>query len=347
MVQKRKSNKEGEIVMAKPLRIDSVMKKYGNTTALTEIQLDIQKGEFVSLLGPSGCGKSTLLRIIAGLDAPTAGKIRMNQVDVTTNSPASRNIGMVFQSYALFPNMTVKKNIEFALKPKKLSRKAINQKAERMLKIVGLSDLSQRFPQQLSGGQQQRVALARALVTEPDFLLLDEPLSALDANVRHQLQQEIRRIHNELGMTTIMVTHDQEEALTMADRIAVMHNGQIVQYDTPQNIYHYPANSFVASFIGTSNRIEKGGKTLIVRPEQFYISNEWSGVETTIESMMFKGAFYRLDVNVIDKTSSYLAKKFIVDLPSSTVDVEEIQPGKRLYLSLHQSSLTSLKELVI
>lgn len=333
--------------MAKPLRIDSVMKKYGSTTALTEIHLDIQKGEFVSLLGPSGCGKSTLLRIIAGLDTPTAGMIHMNDIDVTTNTPASRNIGMVFQSYALFPNMTVKRNIEFALKPKRLSRKETEKKAERMLKIVGLSDLSGRFPQQLSGGQQQRVALARALVTEPDFLLLDEPLSALDANVRHQLQQEIRRIHDELGMTTIMVTHDQEEALTMADRIAVMHKGQIVQYDTPQNIYHFPANSFVASFIGTSNRIEHAGKTLIIRPEQFYLSNEWSGVETMVDSIMFKGAFYRLDVSVTDLTSAYLDKKFIVDLPSSTVDVEKIQPGKQLYLSLHQSSLGPVEELVI
>lgn len=334
-------------MMAKSLQIKSVMKTFGQTTALEEIHLDIKKGEFVSLLGPSGCGKSTLLRIIAGLDQPTSGGLNVDGADITASSASSRNIGMVFQSYALFPNMTVRKNIEFALKPKKLSKKTRKDKAMHMLQLVGLEALADRTPQQLSGGQQQRVALARALVIEPDFLLLDEPLSALDANVRHQLQQEIRRIHHEFGMTTIMVTHDQDEALTMADRIAVMNNGRIAQYDTPQNVYRYPADSFVASFIGTSNQIEQLGEIRVIRPEHFSVAGAQSGMETYVESMMFKGAFYRLKVIVTDRTSPLFNEKFIVDLPASVVDSRNICPRKIVYLSMHDYEARSSKEVVM
>ncbi|WP_155894738.1 MULTISPECIES: ABC transporter ATP-binding protein [Bacillaceae] len=334
-------------MMAKSLQIKSVMKTFGQTTALEEIHLDIEKGEFVSLLGPSGCGKSTLLRIIAGLDQPTAGGLNVDGADITASSASSRNIGMVFQSYALFPNMTVRKNIEFALKPKKLSKKTRTDKAMHMLQLVGLEALADRTPQQLSGGQQQRVALARALVIEPDFLLLDEPLSALDANVRHQLQQEIRRIHHEFGMTTIMVTHDQDEALTMADRIAVMNNGRIAQYDTPQNVYRFPADSFVASFIGTSNQIEQLGETRVIRPEHFFAANAQSGMETYVDSMMFKGAYYRLKVSVTDRTSPLFNEKLIVDLPADVVDSRNICPRKIVYLSVHEHEARPSKKVVM
>lgn len=330
--------------MAKSLHIQSLSKHYGKATALDGIQLDVRKGEFISLLGPSGCGKSTLLRIIAGLDDPSNGSVLMGGVNVTSSSPAFRNIGMVFQSYALFPNMSVLKNIEFALKPRKLSLQVRKEKAARMLETVGLLDLADRMPHQLSGGQQQRVALARALVVEPDFLLLDEPLSALDANVRYQLQLEIRRIHDEFGITTIMVTHDQDEALTMADRIAVMTKGQIVQFDTPQKIYRHPADSFVASFIGTSNQILSGGKMKVIRPEHFNVADIGTGIEVNVESIHFKGAFYRLTVRVLDRTSPSFNEKWAVDLPALLVEEKHIRLGKLLYLSIHEANATPIKE---
>ncbi|WNS78480.1 ABC transporter ATP-binding protein [Domibacillus sp. DTU_2020_1001157_1_SI_ALB_TIR_016] len=332
--------------MAKSLHIQSLSKRYGKATALDGIQLDVRKGEFISLLGPSGCGKSTLLRIIAGLDDPSSGSVLMDGVDVTSSSPASRNIGMVFQSYALFPNMSVLKNIEFALKPRKLSSQIRKEKAARMLETVGLSDFADRMPHQLSGGQQQRVALARALVVEPDFLLLDEPLSALDANVRYQLQREIRRIHDKFGMTTIMVTHDQDEALTMADRIAVMTKGQIVQFDTPQKIYRYPADSFVASFIGTSNQILSGGKMKVIRPEHFTVADIGEGIEVKVESIHFKGAFYRLTVRVLDRTSPSFNEKWAVDLQASLVEEKHVRIGELLNLLINEGNLIPVKEVV-
>ncbi|PAF19191.1 ABC transporter ATP-binding protein [Terribacillus saccharophilus] len=323
--------------MAKSLHVQSLTKHFGKETALDSVELKVRKGEFVSLLGPSGCGKSTLLRIIAGLDDPSGGNVLMADMDVTANSPASRNIGMVFQSYALFPNMSVSKNIQFALKPQKLSLKTRKDKADRILDIVGLTEFANRMPQQLSGGQQQRVALARALVIEPDFLLLDEPLSALDANVRHQLQFEIRRIHEEFGMTTIMVTHDQDEALTMSDRVAVMKKGRIIQMDTPQRIYRQPVDAFVASFIGTSNQVKSNGEVKVVRPEHFRVTDVGEGMETKVQSMHFKGAFYRLTVTVLDRTSPSFNQLWTVDLPALLVEEKRIHQGMSLYLSIHET----------
>jgi iron(III) transport system ATP-binding protein len=242
-------NMENEIF----LELKDIRKKYGSFTALHDISLKVKQGEFVCLLGPSGCGKTTLLRIIAGLEAPTEGKVFLKGKDATKMQPGKRNFGIVFQSYALFPNMTVRQNISFGLKGRHLSREEISRKIEDVLKLVNLEDQEKKYPSQLSGGQQQRIALARALALSPDFLLLDEPLSALDAKVRQKVRKEIRALQQKLGITTIMVTHDQEEALTMADRIVVMNNACIMQEGTPIEVYEKPQGAFVADFIGSIN----------------------------------------------------------------------------------------------
>ena len=235
------------------LTVKDVSKKYGNFTALNNINISIKEGEFVCLLGPSGCGKTTLLRILAGLEKPTTGKVYIRDVDATNMAPAKRNYGIVFQSYALFPNMTVKDNIAFGLKNKKVKKAEIEEKVKHALEQVNLVEHMNKYPAQLSGGQQQRVALARALVLSPDFLLLDEPLSALDAKVRQKVRKEIRELQQNLGITTIMVTHDQEEALTMADKIIVMNNAVVRQMGTPIEVYQNPNSPFVADFIGSIN----------------------------------------------------------------------------------------------
>ena len=237
------------------LQIRGLTKNFGNFTALRNISLDIFEGEFVCFLGPSGCGKTTLLRAIAGLDIQTHGSIVQAGRDISILSPTERDFGIVFQSYALFPNLTVTRNVAYGLENRKLPRDQINARVTELLDLVSLSDQGDKYPAQLSGGQQQRVALARALATSPGLLLLDEPLSALDAKVRGHLRQEIKDLQIRLAVTTIMVTHDQEEALTMADRIVVMDNGVIDQIGTPVEIYGTPATSFVADFIGVMNFI--------------------------------------------------------------------------------------------
>lgn len=238
------------------LELTGIQKKFGKHLAVQDFNLSVQKGEFISFLGGSGCGKTTTLRMIAGFELPTAGRIRIGDRDVGNVSPNQRQIGMVFQNYALFPNMNVIQNIAFGLKVAGVAAQARRERAERLLNTVHLDGYQNRYPYQLSGGQQQRVALARALAIEPQVLLLDEPLSALDAKIRLKLRQEIRTLQKELGITTIYVTHDQEEALSLSDRIVVMQDGRIEQIGTPAEIYHYPASAFVASFIGTLNRLQ-------------------------------------------------------------------------------------------
>src|SRR5216117_4518915 len=233
------------------LEIDHLQKRFARTTAVEQVHLEVTRGEFVSFLGPSGCGKTTTLRIIAGFESPSSGAIRLDGVDITHRPPHQRNVGMVFQSYALFPNMTVAQNVGFGLKVAKKPAAEITQRVEEMLHLIKLPALGNRFPYQLSGGQQQRVALARALAIRPQVLLLDEPLSALDAKIRVSLRLEIRSIQRELGITTIYVTHDQEEALSLSDRIVVMSEGLVEQIGTPFEIYNFPATPFVASFVGT------------------------------------------------------------------------------------------------
>jgi len=238
------------------LELKQLRRRFGDVTALDGIDLAVRSGEFVSFLGPSGCGKTTALRLIAGFDRPTSGRIEIEGKDVTAVSPNRRDIGMVFQAYSLFPNMTAVRNVEFGLRVRKQGHGVRRGKALELLELVGLGDAADRYPHQLSGGMQQRVALARALAIQPRLLLLDEPLSALDAKVRVQLRDEIRRIQTGLGITTIYVTHDQEEALSISDRVAVLSKGRIEQIGTPAEIYGAPATPFVAQFVGTMNRLE-------------------------------------------------------------------------------------------
>ena len=238
------------------LSIQHVNKSFGDVTVVQDFNLDVAPGEFVSFLGPSGCGKTTVLRMVAGFEEPSAGKIMIGGKDVTRLKPNQRNIGMVFQAYALFPNLTVAQNIAFGLRVAGASRADQDKRVAEMLEIIKLPQFGDRYPYQLSGGQQQRVALARALAPKPKLLLLDEPLSALDAKVRVSLREEIRAIQKSLGITTIFVTHDQEEALSISDRIAVMYGGKAEQVGTPFEIYNRPATKFVANFVGTLNVLE-------------------------------------------------------------------------------------------
>ena len=235
------------------LELRNIRKAFGGFTALHDINLSIRKGEFVCFLGPSGCGKTTLLRIIAGLEVQTSGEVFQAGRDISRLPPAQRDYGIVFQSYALFPNLSVADNVAYGLVNRKAPRAEINQRVSELVKLVGLPGSESKYPSQLSGGQQQRIALARALATRPGLLLLDEPLSALDALERVRLRSEIRALQQQLGVTTIMVTHDQEEALSVADRIVVMNHGVIEQVGTPYDIYREPASPFVADFVGKVN----------------------------------------------------------------------------------------------
>jgi len=239
------------------LRFVAVKKTYDHKTLVVkDFNLDVAKGEFITLLGPSGSGKTTCLMMLAGFEDVTSGEIRINGRSVTAIAPYHRNIGMVFQQYALFPHMTIRENLAYPLKLRKQSRAAIGTKVDEYLKLIELEDFGGRYPAQLSGGQRQRVALARALIFSPDIVLMDEPLGALDKKLREQMQFEIKRLHDQLGFTVIYVTHDQTEALTMSDRIAVFSNGEVQQCDAPHVLYERPANLFVADFIGESNKLE-------------------------------------------------------------------------------------------
>src|SRR5216684_2196131 len=247
---------EGGMVTPAPalVRFTGIQKTYdGEHLVVKNLDLDIRKGEFVTLLGPSGSGKTTTLLMIAGFEVPTSGAIELAGDDLAATRPFQRNIGMVFQSYALFPHMTAWKNVVFPLKMRRFPKHEMKARADRMLDLVGLRQFADRYPRELSGGQQQRVALARGLVFNPDVLLLDEPLGALDKNLREQMQVEIKRIHREVGITMIYVNHDQTEAMTMSDRVAVFCNGKVEQVGSPLEVYNRPVNRFVGEFIGDSN----------------------------------------------------------------------------------------------
>ncbi|REE70534.1 iron(III) transport system ATP-binding protein [Paenibacillus taihuensis] len=318
------------------LSIEGIRKTFGSFTALEPIHIEIPKNEFVCLLGPSGCGKTTLLRLIAGLETPDGGRITVAGRDITSLPPSKRQAGMMFQSYALFPNLTVEQNIAYGLQEKKMSKAQIRGKVEEVLAMVDLEHSAKKYPSQMSGGQQQRVALARAVAMSPDFLLLDEPLSALDAKVRQKLRQEIRRLHEQLGMTTIMVTHDQEEALTMADTIVVMNNAKVIQVGMPEEIYERPNSKFVADFIGAVNFVGvEEVPAVAIRPEHvsIHLQPVPDSSEAIIENLEFRGSSYRITL----KPSH--SREIIADVNSSMIRLLGLEKNRRVYYELPSEHL--------
>ena len=289
-----------------PVRVQAldVQLAYGATPVLRDVSIDIAPGEFFALLGPSGSGKSTLLRLVAGFVQAQAGRILVGDRDVTAVPPWKRDVGMVFQNYALWPHMTVAQNVAFGLEERRRPRDEIRAKVAAALDLVGLAGYGERRPGQLSGGQQQRVALARTLAVEPQVLLLDEPLSNLDAKLRVQMRRELKRLHERLGITTIFVTHDQEEAMTICDRIAVLDQGVIQQVGTPLELYDRPANRFVAQFVGSVNLLARDGRQLAFRPHAVSfqeVAGDALRLEGVIEASEFLGEFVRYDVRVGDE----------------------------------------------
>lgn len=323
------------------LEVRELNKSYGPTPIFEQIDFSAAEGEFVTLLGPSGCGKSTLLRCLAGLTDVDSGEIRLEGKDIVPLAPQKRAIGMVFQSYALFPNMTVEKNVAFGLKMQKLPEAQIRQRVLEVLELVELSDYARRYPHQLSGGQCQRVALARSLVTRPRLLLLDEPLSALDARIRRHLRDQIRRIQRELNLTTLFVTHDQEEALTLSDRIVLMNRGKIVQNGDAEALYTQPVDLFAAGFIGNYNLLSAEQATRLtgqpfhsqvaIRPESMLFTAPGQGIPAEILSHSLLGNVIRYRIRAHDMELS-------VDvLNRSAADLHPA--GRKIGLQLEMSTL--------
>ncbi|MGI9318721.1 MAG: putative 2-aminoethylphosphonate ABC transporter ATP-binding protein [bacterium] len=347
------------------LRISDLTKKFGDFTALSDISLEVFEGEFVCFLGPSGCGKTTLLRAIAGLDIQTFGSVEQAGRDVSALPPAERDFGIVFQSYALFPNLTIEKNIAYGLENMKQPVANIRERVAELLQLVGMPEQGKKFPAQLSGGQQQRVALARAIAISPGLLLLDEPLSALDAKVRVKLRHEIKELQHQLGITTIMVTHDQEEALTMADRIVVINNGLIEQVGSPEQIYREPATRFVADFIGSMNFLtasklsenmvrigraefacsDAAGSTEIstgqsvlaaIRPEDILVGDGGgNSIDVTVDEVEFLGSFVRAELSSPQLDDLIIS----ADFSANRVRSENLSKGSQLRISLPADSL--------
>ena len=353
--------------MDKYLSVKKVNKHFGKFQALKDVNFDVQEGEFVCILGPSGCGKTTLLRVIAGLESQSEGEINQNNKNISQLPPDQRDFGIVFQSYALFPNLTVKNNISFGLKTRKQNKDVIDKRVDELLNLVGLSDHINKYSAQLSGGEQQRVALARALAPSPGLLLLDEPLSALDAKVRQHLRLEIKNLQRKLGVTTIMVTHDQEEALTMADRIILMNKGVIEQEGSPQDIYSKPTTAFSANFIGTtnlfkankisSNSIEIHGSilecnddikddvsTVTIRPEDVKISNSENNQNIftgTVKELEFLGSNIRGHIEVNFKSQTDIV---ICNFASEYIQNHNIQKDTSINISLQPHAIKIVKD---
>jgi iron(III) transport system ATP-binding protein len=348
------------------LETRKVTKMFGQFTALSNISVGIKQGEFVSVLGPSGCGKTTLLRVIAGLEEQNSGSVWIGGRDVSREPVANRKLGIVFQSYALFPNINIIGNVQYGLHRRQFSAAQQDARAMEMLELVGIEEQSHKYPAQLSGGQQQRVALARALAPSPSLLLLDEPLSALDARVRVYLRAEIRRIQETLGVTTVMVTHDQEEALTMADRVVVMDEGKLMQYATPHELYGSPENAFVAGFIGKMNfisdcmgrdpdsiffgqyilqtkkdaAINYQGRPVIIaiRPEDIRIIRDSSIddniLKTLVERIEFRGSLYTIRLRVLHQAGGATDQRLEMDLQVEAMESLEIRTQMELPIHL-------------
>tara|TARA_Y100001970_G_C14179173_1_gene828794 strand:+ start:169 stop:1230 length:1062 start_codon:yes stop_codon:yes gene_type:complete len=353
--------------MEKYLSVNNISKLFGNFQALKDINFDVNESEFVCILGPSGCGKTTLLRVIAGLESQSEGSINQKNKEISLLPPDKRDFGIVFQSYALFPNLSVKNNIAFGLKTRKQNKEKIDQRVNELLELVGLKDHINKFSSQLSGGEQQRVALARALAPSPGLLLLDEPLSALDAKVRQHLRLEIKNLQKQLGVTTIMVTHDQEEALTMADRIILMNNGVIEQEGSPYDLYSKPETAFAANFIGTTNLLE-GNKVsdnmieingsnlecdeiinekdiiITIRPEDIKVNpdkNEKNIFNGVIKELEFLGSHFRglIEVKFAKKSTSIRC-----NFSSEYIVQNDIKKNNDINISMQPQSLKIIKK---
>jgi putative spermidine/putrescine transport system ATP-binding protein len=313
------------------VRLTGLRKHYGDVAAVDGIDLEVGRGEFFTLLGPSGSGKTTTLRVIAGFERPDEGAVELAGMDVSRQPPFERDVNTVFQDYALFPHMTVGQNVEYGLRVKRVSRTARRRRADEALDVVQLAGFRKRRPSQLSGGQRQRVALARAIVNNPRVLLLDEPLGALDLKLRQQLQIELKQLQQELGMTFVYVTHDQEEALTMSDRIAVFNGGRVEQVGAPAEVYEHPATTFVAGFIGTSNVIARDGRTFTVRPEKIRLLPEDSseGEPGTVRAAVYLGPMTRFVVELDRGGELSVIQQ---NLETSSTDVHEME-GRRVRLA--------------
>jgi putative spermidine/putrescine transport system ATP-binding protein len=311
------------------VRLTGIRRVYGDVVAVGGVDLDIVAGEFFTLLGPSGSGKTTTLRIIAGFERPDAGAVELQGVDVTNVAPAQRAVNTVFQDYALFPHMTVAENVAYGLRVKGMSRQERRARAREVLDRVRLPTVGDRKPVQLSGGQRQRVALARAIVNEPPVLLLDEPLGALDLKLRQEMQIFLKELQRELAITFVYVTHDQEEALTMSDRLAVFNNGGIEQIGTPADVYEHPRTEFVAGFVGVSNIVDRDGTRITIRPEKISMSTDGDGEPGTIREVVYVGMVTRYVVD-LDSGGELVVVRQNLETSSQEALAEQ---GKRVRLS--------------
>ena len=325
--------------MTVDVELRGVTKRFGEVRAVDALDLEVQHGEFLSLLGPSGCGKTTTLRLIAGFEQPDEGEVLIDGRNVAGLPPYRRNVNTVFQSYALFPHLTVLENVGYGLKQRGHGRSERRRRAQDALELVRLADLGGRKPKQLSGGQQQRVALARALVMEPKVLLLDEPLGALDLKVRKQLQIELKRIQQEIGITFVYVTHDQEEALAMSDRVAVMSGGRIEQLGPPREIYDAPASAFVADFIGETNFIRRNGHVVALRPEQIELGGGPAGLEGRVLTTMVIGPAIQCVVRTEDGQEVLVRKQ-----RGGEGAAETLSEGDRVWLTWAEASALVLND---
>lgn len=350
--------------MSVNITINNAVKKYGDNTIISDLSVDIKEKELFTLLGPSGCGKTTLLRMIAGFNTIEGGEFFFNEKQINDVEVSNRNIGMVFQNYAIFPHLSVRQNVEFGLKNRKLSKAVIREETDKFLNLMQIYEYRDRMPEQLSGGQQQRVALARALVIKPDVLLMDEPLSNLDAKLRLEMRQVIRDIQKEVGITTVYVTHDQEEAMAISDRIAVMKDGVIQHVGTPQEIYHRPSNVFVSTFIGRTNFIKAKynakdktldhegfifpveninsdvdcGALLSIRPEDFLISKgTGDSLKGTVKDTIFLG----LNTHILVELNT---NKEVVEIIHESSLQDMLKPGEEVFLTIKSHKINVFSE---
>ena len=306
------------------LQLRQIRKSFDNTEVLKGIDLEVAQGEFITLLGASGCGKTTTLRIIAGLELPDAGQVILEGQDITNREPNKRDVNTVFQNYALFPHMNVSDNVGYGLKIRKVPKAEIERKVEQALRLVQLEEYGKRMPDQLSGGQKQRIAIARAVINEPKVLLLDEPLGALDLKLRRQMQLELKRLQKRLGITFIYITHDQEEAINMSDRICVMHEGVLEQLGTPNEVYYQPKTSYVADFVGNANILHKNGETFAIRSENILMNGEAVCTqEAVVVEKSFAGGQLRILFRLPDG-QTLTASRYGID--------NDLQPGQKVQI---------------